>query len=71
LTRKKSTPSWADVKGRLTDLDRAGWLSLLQDLHAASKDNQVFKEVRDRSQDMGYGVGDDIAALFVEHGGDD
>jgi hypothetical protein len=64
LATKKSTPSWADFKARLTDLDRAGWLSLLQDLYAASKDNQAFLHAR-------LQLGDDIAALFVEHGGDD
>ena len=46
MASRKSTPSWADVKARLTDLDGAGWLSLLQDLYAASKDNQAFLHAR-------------------------
>jgi hypothetical protein len=46
MPTKKTTPSWADVKARLTDLDRAGWLGLLQDLYAASKDNQAFLHAR-------------------------
>ena len=46
MASRKSTPSWADVKAQLTDLDRAGWLSLLQDLYAASKDNQAFLHAR-------------------------
>lgn len=53
MATKKSTPSWADVKARLTDLDRAGWFSLLQDLYAASKDNQAFLHARLR-------LGDDV-----------
>ena len=46
MATKNPTPAWADVKARLTDLDRAGWLSLLQDLYAASKDNQAFLHAR-------------------------
>jgi hypothetical protein len=46
MATKKSNPSWADVKAHLTDLDRAGWLSLLQDLYVASKDNQAFLHAR-------------------------
>lgn len=46
MATKKATPSWIDVKARLADLDRAGLLSLLQDLYAASKDNQAFLHAR-------------------------
>jgi hypothetical protein len=46
MATKKSTPLWADVKARLTDLDRAGWLSLLQEPYAASMDNQAFLHAR-------------------------
>ena len=42
----KSGPSWANVKAQLTDLDRAALLGLLQDLYAASKDNQAFLHAR-------------------------
>jgi len=49
---KKSAPTWADVKARLADFDRAGLLSLVQDLYAVSKDNQVFLHTR-------LGLGDD------------
>ena len=38
----KSTPSWSDVKTKLADFDRAGLMGLVQDLYAASKDNQAF-----------------------------
>jgi hypothetical protein len=46
MASRKSTPSWVDAKAQLTDLNRAGWLSLLQDLYAASKDNQAFLHAR-------------------------
>jgi len=50
--RKKTAPSWSDVKTKLTDFDRAGLLGLVQDLYSASKDNQAFLHAR-------LGLGDD------------
>ena len=46
MATKKPTPTWSDVKARLADLDRAGLLGLVQDLYAASKDNQAFLHTR-------------------------
>jgi len=46
VATKKSAPSWGDVKIRLADFDRAGLISLVQDLYAASKDNQSFLHAR-------------------------
>ena len=46
MPTKKTNPSWADVKAQLADLDRSGLLGLVQDLYAASKDNQVFLHAR-------------------------
>jgi len=46
MATKKSAPSWIDVKARLADLDRAGLLGLVQDLYAASADNQAFLHAR-------------------------
>lgn len=46
MATKKNTPSWSDVKTRLTDFDRAGLLGLIQDLYAARKDNQTFLHAR-------------------------
>ncbi len=43
---KKNAPSWSDVKAKLTDFDRAGLIGLVQDLYAASKDNQAFLHAR-------------------------
>lgn len=43
---KKTSPSWIDVKANLADHDRAGLLGLVQDLYAASKDNQAFLHAR-------------------------
>jgi hypothetical protein len=42
MATKKNSPCWSDVKGKLTEFDRAGLLGLLQDLYAANKDNQTF-----------------------------
>jgi hypothetical protein len=53
MATKKNVPSWSDVKTKLVDFDRAGLLGLLQDLYAASKDNQVFLHAR-------LSLGDDV-----------
>lgn len=50
---KKNTPSWSDVKAKLTDFDRAGLIGLVQDFYAAGKDNQAFLHAR-------FGLGDDV-----------
>jgi hypothetical protein len=42
----KSSRSWTDVKATLAAFDRAGLLGLVQDLYAASKDNQAFLHAR-------------------------
>lgn len=51
-TRKKSA-TWSDVKNGLSDFDRTALLVLLQDLYAASKDNQTFLHAR-------LSLGDDL-----------
>lgn len=43
---RKASPSWTDVKAKLAAFDRAGLLGLLQDIYAASKDNQAFLHAR-------------------------
>lgn len=53
MATKKNTPSWSDVKAKLADFDRAGLLGLVQDLYAASKDNQIFLHAR-------FGLGKDV-----------
>jgi len=50
---KKTTPSWSEVKARLQGFDRASLLGLVQDLYAASKDNQAFLHAR-------LNLGDDV-----------
>ena len=42
----RSKPSWSDVKAKLADFDRPGLIGLVQDLYAASKDNQAFLHTR-------------------------
>lgn len=43
---KKAGPSWSDVKTKLAGFDQAGLLGVIQDLYAASKDNQAFLHAR-------------------------
>jgi len=38
----KKKPTWTDLKRQLADLDRPALLGLIQDLYAASKNNQAF-----------------------------
>ncbi|MCK9487889.1 MAG: hypothetical protein M0Q42_00525 [Xanthomonadales bacterium] len=44
--KPKTTPSWIDVKKALVDFDHANLIALVQDLYAASKDNQAFLHAR-------------------------
>ena len=43
---KKANPSWVDVKAKLADSDRPSLFGLVQDLYAASTDNQAFLHAR-------------------------
>jgi hypothetical protein len=43
---KNASPTWGDVKAALLDFDGAGLRGLVQDLYAASKDNQAFLHAR-------------------------
>ncbi|MDF3887881.1 hypothetical protein [Cupriavidus basilensis] len=56
MATQKTTTTWIDVRTKLADLDRAGLLSLMhlmQDMYAASKDNQAFLHAR-------FGLGGDV-----------
>lgn len=44
--------AWSQVKAKLADFNRAGLIALLQDLYAASKENQAFLHSR-------FGLGED------------
>jgi len=57
MATKKAQPSWSDVKAQLAVCDRAGLLALVQDLYAASKDNQAFLHAR-------LSLGNDVPDLF-------
>ena len=46
MATKKNSPSWSDVKAKLADFDRAGLIGLVQDMYAASKDNQAVLHAR-------------------------
>jgi hypothetical protein len=50
---KKKAPGWSDVKTKLANFDRSGLIGLVQDLYAASKDNQAFLHAR-------FTLGDDV-----------
>lgn len=43
---RANKPTWTDVKAKLADFDRAGLISLVHDLYAASRDNQAFLHAR-------------------------
>lgn len=53
LAAKKTTPTWSDLKRQLADLDRPSLLGLIQDLYAASKNNQAFLHAR-------FALGEDV-----------
>ncbi|WP_430904771.1 hypothetical protein [Nitrosomonas sp. ANs5] len=42
----KKKPTWIDLKRRLAELDHPALLGLIQDLYAASKNNQAFLHAR-------------------------
>jgi hypothetical protein len=48
----KAQIAWSQVKAKLSDFDRAGLIALLQDLYAASRENQAFLHSR-------FGLGED------------
>ena len=50
---RKKKPGWSDLKRQLADFDRPELLGLIQDLYAASKDNQAFLHAR-------FALGDDV-----------
>lgn len=52
MATRKNAPGWSDVKTKLGDFDRAGLIGLVQDLYAASKENQAFLHAR-------FALGDD------------
>jgi hypothetical protein len=54
---RSASPTWADVKAFLLTFDRAGLQGLVQDLYAASKDNQTFLHAR-------FGLGPDQLAPY-------
>lgn len=49
----KKKPTWIDLKRQLADLDRPALLGLIQDLYAASKNNQSFLHAR-------FALGEDV-----------
>jgi hypothetical protein len=59
VAKQASKPSWADIKARLSDFDRAGLLGLVHDLYAANKDNQTFLHARFR-------LGDDVLKPYKD-----
>lgn len=53
MTERKKKPTWTDLKHQLADLDRPALLGLIQDLYAASKNNQAFLHAR-------FALGEDV-----------
>lgn len=54
---KPKSQGWGDIKNQIGDLDKAQLLGLLKDLHAASKEAQLFLHAR-------YSVGGDVLAPY-------
>lgn len=57
MTEGSATARWSDVKASLAGFDRDDLLKLVQDLYAASKDNQAFLHTR-------FGLGGDALAAY-------
>ena len=57
--RGPKQPTWTDVKRRLADFDKAGLLSLVQDLYAAHEDNKTFLHAR-------LALGEDVLKPYKE-----
>ena len=55
--KSKSQPTWADVKAKLADFDRAALLGLIQGLYTAHKDNQTFLHAR-------FGLAEDVLEAY-------
>lgn len=53
----KKKPTWSDLKRHLSDFDRNALLGLVQDLYAASKENQTFLHAR-------FDPGDDVLKSY-------
>lgn len=56
-TKKKSKPTWSDVKSKLSDFDRAGLLGIVHDLYSSCKDNQTFLHTR-------FGLSEDVLKAY-------
>jgi|SRR5437016_7925182 len=54
----KAQVPWSQVKAKLSDFDRAGLITLLHDLYAASKETQAFLRSR-------FGLGGDPLEPFL------
>ena len=54
---RKTSPTWSNVKVKLAEFDHAGLIGVVQDLYAASKDNQAFLHTR-------FGLGGDVLGPY-------
>lgn len=57
--QSKSQPTWIDVKAKLASFDRAGLLSLIQDLYAAHKETPTFLHAR-------FALGEDVLQPYKQ-----
>jgi hypothetical protein len=46
VNKRRTAPTWTEVKAKLALFDRAGLVGLLSDLHSLSRDNQAFLHAR-------------------------
>jgi hypothetical protein len=64
-SKRKTGPTWSDVKARLGDIDRDGLVRLVGDLYAASNDNRAFLHARFALGDDPLGAYKDVVMRWV------
>ena len=52
-------PTWADVKAKLTSLDRLALINLIKDLYTTDKGNQMFLHAR-------FGLSQDVLKPYLK-----
>ena len=58
-SKRKTRPTWGDLKTCLGDIDRDGLVRLIADLYAASSDNRAFLHTR-------FALGDDPVKAYKD-----
>jgi hypothetical protein len=64
-SKRKTGPTWGDLKARLGDIDRDGLVRLIADLYATSSDNRSFLHARFALGDDPLGAYKDVVMRWV------